>query len=62
MSASSTGTVAGATGMTASRCSEFGNTVSNNTFENNDDWNICVVSGNTDGGGNREAPITFDCP
>jgi parallel beta-helix repeat protein len=38
-----------------------GNTVSNNSFQNNGNWNICVVLGNTDGGGNRFPPITFDC-
>jgi parallel beta-helix repeat protein len=38
------------------------NTVSSNTFENNPDWNICVGLGNTDGGGNRFPPDTFDCP
>ena len=38
------------------------NTVSNNSFEDNGNWNICVELGNTDGGGNREPPITFvDC-
>jgi hypothetical protein len=41
----------------------IGNTVSNNSFEDNGDWNICVALGNTNGGGTRKPPITFtDCP
>ncbi len=43
-----------------------GITVSNNTFDSNADWGICVVIGNTDGGGNRAqgnggGQTTFDC-
>jgi parallel beta-helix repeat protein len=43
-----------------------GNTVSRNTFDNNAEFGICVIAGNTDGGGNRArgngaGQIDFDC-
>jgi parallel beta-helix repeat protein len=44
----------------------IGNTVSRNTFDNNVEFGICVIAGNTDGGGNRAkgngaGQIDFDC-
>jgi parallel beta-helix repeat protein len=44
----------------------IGNTVSRNTFDNNAEFGICVIAGNTDGGGNRAkgngaGQIDFDC-
>ena len=61
ISAASTGTGAddGDDGLEASGVD---NTVSNNSFEDNGDWNICVGPGTTDGGGNREPPFTFRLP